>query len=90
MENLLFLGVPILKHIRVVYLLPVRPSSSFPVDNLSIYSRNFVKFCIHIVIGDEWYEIVNGQNPFFLNRATALVHIGKWFLTCHSFTIYGK
>ena len=31
----------------------VRPSAPFPIDNLSIYSRNFFKFCIHIVIGDE-------------------------------------
>ena len=38
----------------------VRPCSPFPIDNLSIYSRNFFKFCIHIVIGDEWYGIVNG------------------------------
>ena len=29
--------------------------------------RIFFKFCIHIVIGDEWYGIVNGQNrPFFM------------------------
>ena len=33
------------------------------IDNFSIYSRNFFKFCIHIVIGNEWYGIVNGQNP---------------------------
>ena len=26
--------------------------------------RIFFKFCIHIVIGDEWYGIDNGQNPF--------------------------
>ena len=52
----------------------VRPCSPFPIDNLSIYSRNFFKFCTHIVIGDEWYGIVNGQNtsifmellPFFV------------------------
>ena len=36
----------------------VRPCSPFPIDNLSIYSRNFFKFCIHIVIGDEWYLFV--------------------------------
>ena len=59
----------------------VRPSvrlcSPFPIDNLSIYSRNFFKFCIHIVIGDEWYGIVNGQNPSIFNGATALIRIGK-------------
>ena len=55
----------------------VRPCSPFPIDNLSIYSRNFFKFCIHIVIGDEWYGIVNGQNPSIFNGATALFRIGK-------------
>ena len=55
----------------------VCPSAPFPIDNLSIYSWNFFKLCIHIVIGDEWYGIVNGQNPSNFNRVTALVHIGK-------------
>ena len=55
----------------------VRPAAPFPIDNLSIYSRNFFKFCIHIVIGDEWYGIVNGQNPFIFNGVTALFRIGK-------------
>ena len=55
----------------------VRPCSPFPIDNLSIYSQNFFKFCIHIVIGDEWYGIVNGQNPSIFNGVTALFHIGK-------------
>ena len=55
----------------------VRLSSPFPIDNLSIYSRNFFKFCIHIVIGDEWYGIVNGQNPSIFNGVTALFRIGK-------------
>ena len=57
--------------------LSVRPCSPFPIDNLSIYSRNFFKFCIHIVIGDEWYGIVNGQNPSIFNGGTALFRIGK-------------
>ena len=55
----------------------VRPCSPFPMDNLSIYSRNFFKFCIHIVIGDEWYGIDNGQNPSIFNGVTALFRIGK-------------
>ena len=57
--------------------LSVRPCSPFPIDNLSIYSRNCFKFCIHIVIGDEWYGIVNGQNPSIFNGVTALFRIGK-------------
>ena len=55
----------------------VRPCSPFPIDNLSIYSQNFFKFCIHIVIGDEWCGIVNGQNPSIFNGVTALFRIGK-------------
>ena len=55
----------------------VRPCSPFPIDNLSIYSRIFFKFCIHIVIGDKWYGIVNGQNPSIFNGDTALFRIGK-------------
>ena len=55
----------------------VRPCSPFPIDNLIIYSRNFFKFCIHIVIGDEWYGIVNGKNPSIFNGVTALFRIGK-------------
>ena len=55
----------------------VRPSAPFPIDNLSIYSRNFFKFCIHIVNGDEWYGIVNGQNQAIFNGVTALFRIGK-------------
>ena len=57
--------------------LSVRPCSPFPIDNLSIYSRNFFKFCIHFVIGDEWNGIVNGQNPSIFNGVTALFCIGK-------------
>ena len=55
----------------------VHPCSPFPIDNLSIYSRIFFKFCLHIVIGDEWYGIVNGQNPSIFNGVTALFRIGK-------------
>ena len=57
--------------------LSVRPSVRAHHDNLSIYSRNFFKFCIHNVIGDEWYGIVNGQNPSIFNGVTALFRIGK-------------
>ena len=60
-----------------VYVRPSVCAHHFSIDNLSIYSRNFFKFCIHIVIGDEWYGIVNGQNPSIFNGVTALFHIGK-------------
>ena len=55
----------------------IRPCSLFPIDNLSIYAQNFFKFCIHIVIGDEWYGIVNGQNPTILDGVTALSPLKK-------------
>ena len=63
--------------VRPSVCMSVRPSAPFPIDNLIICSRIFFKFCIHIVIRDEWYGIVNGQNPSIFNRATALVHTGK-------------
>ena len=66
----------------------IRPCSLFPIDNLSIYAQNFFKFCIHIVIGDEWYGIVNGQNPTIFDGVTALSPFKKWFLACYSFTVY--
>ena len=56
--------------------------------NLSIYAQNFFKFCIHIVGGDEWYGIVNGQNPTIFDGVTALSPCKKWFLACYSFTVY--
>ena len=38
----------------------------------SIYPQNFFKFCIHIVIGDAFSGIVNGQNLYIYDRVTAL------------------
>ena len=66
----------------------IRPCWLFPIDNLSIYAQNFFKFCIHIVIGDEWYWIVNGQNATIFDGVTALSPFKKWFLACYSFTVY--
>ena len=66
----------------------IRPCSLFPIDNLSIYAQNVFKFCIHIVIGDEWLWIVNGQNPTIFDGVTALSPFKKWFLACYSFTVY--
>ena len=68
--------------------LSVRPCSPFPIDNLSIYSQNFFKFCIHIVIGDEWYGIVNGQNLSILTELLPFFVLEKWFLACYSFTVH--
>ena len=63
----------------MIYLpVSVRPSAPFPIDNFDICSWIFfLKFCIHIAIGHEWYGIVDGQNPSIFNRFTALVHTVK-------------
>ena len=53
----------------------IRPCSLFPIDNLSIYAQNFFKFCIHIVIGDEWYGIV------FWPVILLLFMISEWIFT---------
>ena len=37
----------------------------------------FFKFRIHIVIGDELYGIVDGQNPSIFNRVSVLVYTAK-------------
>ena len=50
--------------------------------------HRFFSNCIHIVIGDEWYGIVNGQNPTIFDGVSALSPFKKWFLACYSFTVY--
>ena len=55
------------------------------MEYLSITS---IEFCIHIVIGDEWYGIFNGQNPTIFDGVTALSPFKKWFLACYSFSVY--
>ena len=66
-----------------VYILSVcmsvRPSAPFPIYNLSrvIFHGFFFKLCIHIVIRDEWYGIVNGQNPSIFNRVLPLFILEK-------------
>ena len=64
-------------YLLVSVRLYVHPSALYPIDNLSICSQSFFKYCIHIVIRDEWYRIVNGQKLSIFNRVTALVHTGK-------------
>ena len=68
--------------------LSIHLSAPFSIDNLGICSRKFFKFCIYIIIRDEWYGIVYGQNPSFYNRVTALVHTGKIVSGVLLFTIY--
>ena len=85
------MSYPPLIDLRIVFWCVVHfisPCSLFPIDNLSIYAQNFFKFCIHIVIGVEWYGIVSGQNPTIFDGVTALSPFKKWFLACLSFTVY--
>ena len=63
--------------------------SSFPINNLSIYSQVFFKSCILICIRSEWFGIVSGQNPPIFDRITVLFLVSvKMFLTCNSFIIW--
>ena len=39
-------------------------------------------------MGDEWYGIVNGQNPSILNELLPFFVLEKWFLACYSFTVH--
>ena len=66
----------------------VRPCSPFPIDNLSIYSRNFFKFCIYIVIGDECMGLLMGKIRPFLTELLPFFVLEKWFLACYSFTVH--
>ena len=66
----------------------VRPCSPFPIDNLSIYSRNFFKFCIHIVIGMSGMGLLMGKIRPFLTELLPFFVLEKWFLACYSFTVH--
>ena len=59
--------------------LSIRLYAIFPFDNFSIFSRNFFKHCIQIVIWDEYYGIVNGQIQSIFNGVIALDHNNKSF-----------
>ena len=54
--------------------LSVHPSSSasFPDSNLSSFWPIFLKLCMDIRIGEEWFGIANGLNSFINNRVRAL------------------
>ena len=47
-------------------------SASFPVSNLSSFRPIFLKLCMDIDIGEEWFGIANGLNSYINNRVTAL------------------
>ena len=68
--------------------LSVRPCSPFPIDNLSIYSRNFFKFCIHVVIAMSGMGLLMGKIRPFLTELLPFFVLEKWFLACYSFTVH--
>ena len=47
-------------------------SASFPDSNLSTFLPIFIKLCMDIDIGGEWFGIVNELNLFINNRVMAL------------------
>ena len=47
----------------------------------------FFRFGMHIAIGDEWYGIIDGQNPSILTEFLPLFILEKQFLAYYSFTI---
>ena len=64
-------------YLPVSVRMSVHPSAHFRWITLIIFLRIFFKFCIHSIIRDEWYGIVNGRNWSIFSRTTALVHTGK-------------
>ena len=55
-----------------------RPSALFLIDNEYLFMDFFFQILhIHIVIGGELYEIVDGQNQSIFNRVIALVYTAK-------------
>ena len=66
----------------------VRPCSPFPIDNLSIYSRNFFKFCIHMLSAMSGVGLLMGKIRPFLTELLPFSVLEKWFLACYSFTVH--
>ena len=45
--------------------------------------RIFSNIAYILLLGMEWYGIVNGQNPTIFDGVTALSPFKKWFLACY-------
>ena len=57
----------------LTFWVPVRPSAlRFRTLNLSSIWLIFIKLCMDIDIGEEWFGIANGLNSFINNRVMAL------------------
>ena len=63
----------------------VRPSAPFPIDNLSIYSRNFAYILLTAMSG---MGLLMGKIRPFLTELLPFFVLEKWFLACYSFTVH--
>ena len=69
--------------------LSVRPCSPFPIDNLSIYSRNFFSNFAYILISAmSGMGLLMGKIRIFLTELLPFFVLEKWFLACYSFTVH--
>ena len=68
--------------------LSVRPCSPFPIDNLSIYSRNFSNFAYLLLSAMSGMGLLMGKIRPFLTELLPFFILEKWFLACYSFTVH--
>ena len=66
----------------------VRPCSPFPIDNLSIYSRNFSNFAYILLSAMSGMGLLMGKIRQFLTELLPFFVLEKWFLACYSFTVH--
>ena len=66
----------------------VRPCSPFPIDNLSIYSRNFSNFAYILLSAMSGMGLFMGKIRPFLTELLPFFVLEKWFLACYSFTVH--
>ena len=67
----------------------VRPCSPFPIDNLSIYSRNFFSNFAYILLSAmSGMGLLMGKIRPFLTELLPFFVLEKWFLACYSFTVH--
>ena len=66
----------------------VRPCSPFPIDNLSIYSRNFSNFAYILLSAMSGMGLLMGKIRPFLTELLPFFVLEKWFLACYSFTVH--
>ena len=70
---------PSVRHPSVRPSVRLSVSASFPCSNFSTFWPIFLKLCIDIGIGEEWYGIASGLISFWNNRVMALDVCQKCF-----------